>query len=110
MIVLHLHEPDELPEITVSSEPHVLRLSTVEAHRQGDYIPFGIRDAVAYLLAMSLRLWAFFLIEDAGKWAMKYEGDQADAVRHVVWSYMTTEAAPEPQFLVPVIYENETDI
>jgi len=115
MIVLELHEADELPIIREASPPHVLRLAVVEAKRAARPLPFilhlsgDIRAAVAFLLQFSRRLWAFFTVQEASKWAFRYEGEQAEGVRFVVWDYQTTKEAPPPEFLTPAIYADDPD-
>lgn len=107
MIILELHQPDELPEVREASAEHVLRLSVVIAHRNRAPIPNCIKDAVAYLIKFSRRLWAFFGLDDAKTWAESYEGEQADAVRFVVWHTLSDKHLPPPEYLYPAIYEWE---
>jgi hypothetical protein len=119
MIVLELHEADELPIIREASPPHVLRLAVVEAKHAAAPLPHilriavDIRAAAAFLLEFSRRLWAFFSIKEAGEWAHNYDGEQAAGVRFVVWDYQTRQSAPPPEFLTPAMYadidENEQE-
>ena len=108
MIILELHQPDELPEVREVSAEHVLRLTVVVAHRNhAQRIPNCIKDAVNYLIECSRRLWAFFALDDAKKWAESYEGEQADAVRFVIWYKISDKYMPPPEFLYPAIYDWE---
>ena len=92
MILIEIDDPNELPSIREVEQLHFLRLAVVEAYRAGDPIPACVDEAAAYLRRQhSPRLWSFFTVESAERWANLCPGHLGDALRYIVRDFMATK-------------------
>ena len=105
MILIEMHEPDEMPTIREVGQLHFLRLAVVEAYRAGDPIPASVDEAAAYLRQHSPRVWAFYSLESADQWADQCPGPHGDALRFIVGDFVVTRYAEQSENLQPIIYE-----